>query len=641
MTYQSYFVFAVPLVLALAITPLVIWFATRIGALDQPNERKVHAYPVPRLGGIAIYASFCLSMILLLSVNPDRQLFSFLGSHDALMLVCSLTLVLALGVWDDLRPLKPSHKFLGQCVAATIVYLAGFRISSITYPFGADALNLSFLDYPVTLLWIVGITNAFNLIDGLDGLASGVAFIVSLTISTISLIKGAPDTAVASLILAGAVLGFLPYNFNRARIFLGDSGSLFIGFTLAILSIKSSTKGSAAFSMIVPVLALGLPIMDTLLSMIRRLSGSLFPSSQKPETLFRRMLKMFLPDRGHIHHQLIARGFSHRTAVLLLYVVSCVFGIGAFAITLSNNVATSGILIVIGIATFIGVNQLRYKEMAVLRNGALLPIYEWPVVNSGFFQGFLDLAFIIAACCGAYFLTTHGDTEIEFQKPFFRSLTLICVIQLIVFYFGGMYKGTYRQLGIGDLLKMLRTTTLAVVLSWAALPFTPRGWGVYDTTVIVLDFYFLLSLVIGARVSFHILNFLSRREKQNGEKKVLIYGADSRGSSVLQQIINDDSLHLNPVGFLDENPKLEGKYLNGFPIFGGHWKFQRVLRETPIDEVILADDSLPPEIFNRLQKISRARGITLRVYTVRLEEVPAPAGKTPDIQEKLALVNKI
>jgi UDP-GlcNAc:undecaprenyl-phosphate GlcNAc-1-phosphate transferase len=297
MAYQFYIIFAIPLIVALAITPMVIWFATRVGALDQPNERKIHKYPIPRLGGIAIYISFFVSLVFLLSLDPALHAFSFMNPHDTLMLVLSLTIVLILGIWDDLRQLRPGQKFLGQFIAGTIVYLAGFKISSITYPFGSFPLNLSFFDYPVTLLWIVGITNAFNLIDGLDGLASGVAFIVSLTIFTISYLTGSPIIAMMALILAGAVLGFLPYNFNKARIFLGDSGSLFIGFTLAILSIKSSTKGSTAFSMIVPMLTLGLPIMDTLLSMTRRLLKSLFPNPQKPDTFLRKILTMFLPDR--------------------------------------------------------------------------------------------------------------------------------------------------------------------------------------------------------------------------------------------------------------------------------------------------------------------------------------------------------
>ncbi len=637
-TQEFTIAFVAPLLIALAITPAVIWFATRIGALDQPNERKVHTAPTPRLGGIAIYISFCISILLTFYFEPRQQVIAALDPHAAVMLVLSLTLVLMLGVWDDLQPLKPGRKFLGQVIAASIVYLAGFRISSITHPFGPETLQLSFLDYPATILWIVGITNAFNLIDGLDGLASGVALIVSLTIFTISYLKGITMSAMMALTIGGAVLGFLPYNFNRARIFLGDSGSLFLGFTLAILSIQSSTKGSTAFSLIVPMLALGLPIMDTLLSMARRLLRSLVHDSGKRESFIQRFVVMFLPDRGHIHHQLIARGFSHRTAVLVLYVVSCVFGLGAFMVTVSNDPTTSGILIAIGIATFIGVSQLRYKEMAVLRNGVLLPLYEWPLMGSSLFQSFLDLAFVVISYTVAYKLTINTGISLRIDHPFIRTLTVLAGIQLSVFSLSGLYKSAYRQFGIADLIKIVKSATIALLISWVVLKVLPKSWSAFNLTLIVLQYYFILTLVTGARVSFHILNFLSRQEKKNGERKVIIYGADMKGNSLLQQIINDDALHLDPVGFLDEDPLLEGKRLNGYPVFGGHWKFSRLAREKKVHELIITDDGIHPEILKRLEKTSQETGVTIRFYRSRLEEMN-PSSR-PDSQESFAFVKR-
>ncbi len=194
------------------------------------------------LGGLAIYASFFLSLVLYIFIDPALHPFSSMHLHTGVMLAVSLTLVLILGIWDDLRQLTPGLKFFFQCLAAAIVYFAGFRISFITHPFNQSILDLGIFTFPATILWIVGITNAFNLIDGLDGLASGVAFIVSLTICMISFMKQDMATAMTALLLAGAVLGFLRYNFNGAKIFLGDSGSLFLGFALAILSMQSSTK---------------------------------------------------------------------------------------------------------------------------------------------------------------------------------------------------------------------------------------------------------------------------------------------------------------------------------------------------------------------------------------------------------------
>ncbi len=622
MLTQLIIVFILPLTFSLLCTPLVIRFARKIGAIDEPNERKVHKHPIPRLGGVGIYASFFATLFLSYFFAPSINPFNSMNSHMIVMLSISLTLVLILGIWDDIKPVTPGRKFIGQCIAASIVYLAGFRISAITHPFNLDLLNLGIFEYPATILWIVGITNAFNLIDGLDGLASGVAFIVSLTISMIAFLKGDMTTAMLALLLAGSVLGFLKYNFNGAKIFLGDSGSLFLGFLLAILSMQSSTKGSAAFSLLVPVLTLGLPIMDTLLSMTRRLLRSVFPGEQQSTSLFRRLFSIFLPDRGHIHHQLIARGYSHRTAVIILYIVSCLFGLGAFAVTVTNNITITPILITVGIATFIGVSQLRYNEMAVLRNGILLPLYEWPVIKSSIFRGFLDLGFIIASFAFANMLSSDSPAAFHFESNTFKLLAMICGIRLAIFYFGGMYKGTFKQLGIGDLLKIFKTVTLSVVVSWLTLMFLPKPWNVLSGTLAILDFYFLLSLVLGARVSFHILNYLSRNgQPDNGRKKVLIYGADTRGLLTMQQILNDDSLGYRPVGFIDDDPQLEGKYLNGYPVFGGHWKLQKILKQHKVSEVILSKKIEYPEVFDRLRKIARSCGTVIREFHISIEKL--------------------
>jgi UDP-GlcNAc:undecaprenyl-phosphate GlcNAc-1-phosphate transferase len=638
MIFQLYFIFILPLVLSLVLTPLVIRLAKRIGAMDQPNERKVHKFPIPRLGGLAIYGSFFLSLVLYIYFDPALHPFASMHPKTGIMLLISLTIVLILGLWDDMRQLSPGKKFFFQFLAASIVYFAGFRISSITHPFSLNLLNLGILDFPATLLWIVGITNAFNLIDGLDGLASGVAFIVSLTICSISFILGDLNTATEALLLAGAVLGFLRYNFGGARIFLGDSGSLFLGFSLAILSMQSSTKGSTAFSILVPVLALGLPIMDTMLAMVRRFLRSVFPEDEQPKSLVKKVFSMFLPDRGHIHHQLIARGLSHRNVVLLLYVVSCLFGVGAFAVTMTNNIGTTPILIAIGIATFIGVSQLRYREMAMLRNGMLLPLYDWPLFNSNLFQGFLDLAFILAAYTGASFLQSRTDHPFAFTMGFFQSLMLLAGIQMSVFYLAGLYKGAFRQFGMSDMLKVLSTVALALIVTWTVFSFLPKEKNLLSLNIVVMNFYFLLSLVMGARVSFHVLNYLSRRDQCDGKKKVLIYGAGSESLLTVQKILSDEKLGYCPVGFLDDDPKLQGKRLNGYPIFGGHLKLEGILRKMKIEEIIISTDALMPKVLERVRQIARANGVILRRTVLHFEEFPTPGRPVRREEEQLVLI---
>ena len=639
MISQLIFLFLVPLFLSLMFTPFVIQLAKKVGALDLPNERKVHKSPIPRFGGIAIYVSFFLSLVIYYYYYPGGDSLT-LNPKTAIMLVVSLTLVLILGVWDDLKSLSPGKKFIGQCLAAAIVYFAGFRISAITSPFNLNLLDLGLLDFPATILWVVGITNAFNLIDGLDGLASGVALIVSFTICSIAYLKGDMATVMIGLILAGSIFGFLRYNFNNARIFLGDSGSLFIGFLLAILSMISSTKGSAAFSILVPVLALGLPIMDTMLSMVRRFFRSFFSGDNDSRPIIQKLKIIFHPDSGHIHHQLIAMGFSHKKVVLLLYVVSCAFGIGAFAVTVTNNISTVPILIAVGIATYIGISQLHYREMAVLRNGILLPLYERPFLNSNFFHGFLDLAFIIAAFTTAYFMTFKSQSPTLFDRAFFKTLMLISSIRIIVFYLGGLYKSTFRNIGMADLLKIFQVTLLSAIITWTILAFFPKPWILTSLTFATLDFYFLLSLTLGVRLSFQVLNFLSRRE-QNGKRKLLIYGAGNQGALTMQQILGDESMEFSPIGFIDDNPRLEGKRVNGFPIFGGHWKIQRLINTKKVAEIIIATESISPRILSRLIDISRKNSIHLRQLKIQFEECQTVSKGSLDLlKNKYALVEK-
>lgn len=613
-----FFIAAIPAVLSLLLTPLVVRFASAIGAIDLPNERKIHKNPTPRLGGIAIYLSFFLSLALFFNWPLNHQLALFFESGKAVWLLGALLLVFSLGIWDDLRALNPGKKFLVQVLAATIVYAGGFRISTVTDFFGSGHFDLGALDYPMTVLWIVGVTNAFNLIDGLDGLASGIAVIAALTMCAVSFFIGELTTACMALVLAGAVLGFLPYNFNPARIFLGDSGSLLIGFTLAVFSMESSTKGTTAFAILVPVLALGLPIMDTLLSMARRVLSSLLPETKSLHGVGSKLHSMFLPDKKHVHHQLMAMGLSHRSVVLILYVVSCAFGLVAFAVTVSNNVGASLILVAVGLATFSGIKHLRYKEMAILSNGVLLPLYEWPVLNRALFQGFLDLGFSGIAFALAYYLTLD---ETLIAGEFLYLAPIVCGVQPLVFFFSGLYKGSLRHLGVGDLLKITKTVALAVLVTGVVLAILPEPRHFISTKTLIADFFILLTLVLGTRSSFHVLNYQFQREKKRG-KGILIYGAGANGVLTLQKILMDDDFVLNPLGFLDDNPDLEGKNVNGYPIFGGHWKLPRLLRKTTVEEIIIASESLHPEILDRVKRVARDNRVTIRRSKLLLEEIP-------------------
>ena len=303
-------------IVALISTPVVRTLAFRVGAVDVPKDaRRMHDHPIPRMGGLAIFFGFILSVLLFLPLTEQLR-----G-----MLLGAVVIVI-LGIFDDIYALPAKPKFLVQILAALIAVLAGNRIFFLSNVnvFSSDPYwYLGWLSIPISVFWIVGITNAVNLIDGLDGLACGVSTISSMTMLVIALMVSEPDVAVLMAALAGACLGFLPYNLNPARIFMGDTGSTFLGFILAVVSIQGLFKFYTIISFAVPFLMLGLPIFDTTFAILRRLA-----KGQSPMT----------PDRGHIHHRLIDMGFSQKQAVAVLYLISAILGLSAVVLT------TSGVL---------------------------------------------------------------------------------------------------------------------------------------------------------------------------------------------------------------------------------------------------------------------------------------------------------
>ncbi len=296
---------------ALISTPVVKSLAFRVGAVDIPKDnRRMHDHPIPRMGGLAIFFGFILSVLIFLPLTPELQ-----G-----MLLGSVIIVI-LGILDDIFALPAMPKFIVQILAALVAVLHGNCIEFLSNPniFSSELYwELGWLKIPITVLWIVGITNAVNLIDGLDGLACGVSTISSMTLLVIALIVAEPDVALLMGALSGACIGFLPYNLNPAKIFMGDTGSTFLGFILAVVSIQGLFKFYAIISFAVPFLMLGLPIFDTCFAILRRVSHGQSPMS---------------PDRGHIHHRLIDMGFSQKQAVAVLYIISAILGLSAVVLT--------------------------------------------------------------------------------------------------------------------------------------------------------------------------------------------------------------------------------------------------------------------------------------------------------------------
>jgi UDP-GlcNAc:undecaprenyl-phosphate GlcNAc-1-phosphate transferase len=349
--------FLISLSASLFVTPVIRRLAQRLGWLDVPGDgRHVHAVPVPRLGGVAVFISVMLALALLpLLDNLVTQ--GLAGEWRGVVAVlASSTLVFLFGVYDDLAGANAKWKFIAQGAAAVLLYALGGRVEAVTVPFVGSFGLPPVLGFCLTLVWVVGISNAFNLIDGLDGLATGASLFAALVMLGVSLVNGHVLVTVISIALVGALIGFLRYNFNPASIFLGDSGALFIGFLLAALSVTGTQKASTVVAVAIPLMAFALPVIDTGFAVARRfISG-------KP---------LFEGDREHIHHKLLERGWSQRRVAFVLYGVCAFFGLLALLFTSDSGAGklTGLVLVITGAAIVLTAGRLRYHEADEIRAG--------------------------------------------------------------------------------------------------------------------------------------------------------------------------------------------------------------------------------------------------------------------------------
>jgi UDP-GlcNAc:undecaprenyl-phosphate GlcNAc-1-phosphate transferase len=314
------YIFLMALILSLIFTPVSIWLAPKIGAVDIPKDaRRMHTKPIPRFGGMAIFIGTIIAIIFFMD-NNQNEMGIIIGG------IC----IYALGVIDDLKGMPAKVKLLGQIGCASIVFAFGIRIQFITNHFGdGQSYLVGFSGFIITIIWIVGITNTVNLIDGLDGLAAGVVIIASLAIGYTAYIHGMYQVTLAMMAIAGGTLGFLPYNFHPAKIFMGDGGSLFLGFMLATFSIMGPVKGATVVATLVPVLVLGVPIFDTAFAILRRLIN------KRP---------IMEADKGHLHHRMMAVGLGQMRTVLMIYGISAVMGIAAILFSRDLFVETIGLV---------------------------------------------------------------------------------------------------------------------------------------------------------------------------------------------------------------------------------------------------------------------------------------------------------
>lgn len=362
---RTYFV---SFILSLSASLLLTFWARGLGIrykiFNAPGGRRIHTKPIPRLGGPAIALAFFLPVYALLFWDNQLSWQWQAQSNQAVALLLGGLLIVGIGLWDDIWGLRARYKLFGQIFVACLAYYFGVQIHVISIPLLGD-LEMGIFALPVTVFWILGFINAINLIDGVDGLCAGVVFIASVTVFFVAQVSGSPLAGLFAAALAGSMLGFLRFNFNPATIFLGDSGSYFIGYVLATTSIVGAQKSSTAVAVVAPLLAVGLPVMDTLWAILRRASHG------RP---------IFAPDRGHIHHRLLDRGFGTKRVVITLYAISTLFAVGGILTLLGHNWETGLAFLVVLFIMFL---VWRILNRAPAKNAAVVEEHLLPTIKAG------------------------------------------------------------------------------------------------------------------------------------------------------------------------------------------------------------------------------------------------------------------
>ena len=569
---------------ALVLTPISRRLAFVVGAIDEPGRRHVHLVPTPRFGGAALLPALSLTVLAVAMLDRFDGGAMRLESGKLIALAIGALMVTTVGAIDDVRPLRPIIKLIVEVAAASVAVYGGYRITSLS------GIHLELLSFPLSVLFIVTAINAVNMIDGLDGLAVGLCLSI---FATLFFLCSSSEQIVAAMIMAalcGALIGFLPYNFHPARIFLGDSGALLLGFMAGTGAISTSHKMAGAVAIAAPFLALGLPMAELMLTTLRRTLRAvhvvrLDQEISRYDFLFIGRPALFSADRDHIHHRLLAFGISHRTTVLLLYGVSVAVCAVAFVIANDQDVHQGPLLAALMVAAIIGVRGLGYRELRPFRSGILLPLFDLPSMNRKIVHVLIDGGFILASYAVAFLV---GGGSARGASTFVISMLIVAPVQMVGLGLGGLYRRTYRPVGMDDLLALGKTLAIAIGAGGIASMMVPAIRP--SLGVLLIDAYLLATMIIGARIAFRLLDHAFERRRPDA-LRVLIYGAGRAGAVALREIRSNTELAMTAVGFLDDDPQRSGSMLNGVAIHPSE-NLSNMIREDEFDAVVLASTKI-------------------------------------------------
>lgn len=584
---------AVSFVLSVGATLLVMQFTRAKGLVAKPSSERWHKKPTALFGGVAIFAS-----------AMGCALF-FLPLHAAWVgLGIGATFIFAVGVYDDLHAMVPAKKFVAQLIAACV-------FMALYYGSNAPAEQpMSVWLFPLAIVWIVGITNSFNLLDNMDGLSAGIAAIASLLLAVQSAASGNVAVALACLILAGAASGFLVFNFNPARIFMGDCGSMFLGFCLACLTLLGQSEilsGNLFTTLLLPTLVLATPIFDTLfVSLVRLMNGR----------------KVSQGGRDHTSHRLVVLGLSERRAVCWLYGITLWFGlVGLWGYMTRNPLAGLAVTLLSAIALLVlgvflaEVQTYAREEYDAARerkgHGGQKTVLSRVISHKRrFVEAFLDFGLICACWIAAFLLRFDGDLT-NYIRTLSVTLPYVVACGMTAFYAFGLYQTLWQYVTTSD----LRAAGLGVLVGSAAASLfivTLAPVAAFPWSVMLIHAVLLLLSVTGVRVGLKMLRFHFAHQWRSGSKRVLVVGAGSAGEMAVREMLHNQALQLQPVGFLDDNPAKKGARIHGVRVLGPRSELMQTIDKLNIDEVVIAMPSVGNGVVQEVVDVCGENGIETR-----------------------------
>lgn len=589
------FVGAAAVVLSVICTFAVRAVAVRRGYVAKPKSDRWHKRPTAMHGGIAIFLATTTIYFALVPITPE-----------SLVVIGGAAFLFLVGLVDDLISVRPYQKLIGQLIGAGILVLSGLKL---------PLTGFEIVDIWITVFWVIGITNAINLLDNMDGLAAGISAIAAFSLALNFASNGLTNELLLASAFIGALVGFLVFNFNPASIFMGDSGSMFIGFllsgTVLLNQVGGRSRGIVAI-LAVPVMILFVPIFDTtFVTVLRKLWGR----------------KASQGGRDHTSHRLVALGLSERTAVLMLYgfaVVSGALALLVGQIGQMRSFALIGVFIVV--LVIVGVYLSRVKvyeggeEEQAAKENAVFAFLVNVSHKRRIFEVFLDAFLITLAYYSAWSLFDRSFGDTSSWRLFLGTLPLLILIKLGSFLVVGVYRGLWRYTSIGDLITFVKGVALGSFLSVVAVLLLYRFQG-FSRVVFLLDGILLLFAVVASRMAFRVIRQILPLPVSGDGRKVLIYGAGDGGEMVLRELNNNPEWNYLPIGFVDDDPLKKDKLIHGLKVFDGNGTLDEICREKDIAEILISVRHLPPERLKKIREICRGANVTLKRAHIEIEPV--------------------